>query len=178
MRPLPEFISTARLNLRRPELFDASAIFNAYTQDRDVCKYMIWKPHTSAQATHDFIQSRIDAWSAGDRLPFIITESTSNLAIGMIEARVMESMIDVGYVLAKAHWGKGLMPEAVLAVTAAALANDRLYRVQATCDTENIPSQRTLEKAGFAREGRLERHTILPNLSTEPRASFIYAKCR
>lgn len=178
MRPLPEQITTARLQLRQPEASDAAAIFRAYAQDADVCKYMVWTPHASEAATRDFITSCIGAWHAGNRLPFILTEHSSNLAIGMLEARWSGTMIDVGYVLAKAHWGKGLMPEAVTALTAAALANDRIDRVQATCDVDNLPSQRTLEKSGFVREGRMERHAILPNLSPQPRAALLYAKCR
>jgi RimJ/RimL family protein N-acetyltransferase len=35
----------------------------------------------------------------------------------------------------------------------AALDSPGIFQVQATCDTENIPSQRTLEKSGFTREG-------------------------
>jgi [ribosomal protein S5]-alanine N-acetyltransferase len=53
-----------------------------------------------------------------------------------------------------------------------------IYRVHAACDVENIASQRALEKASFVREGRLERFTVHPNISPEPRPCFMYAKCR
>jgi [ribosomal protein S5]-alanine N-acetyltransferase len=33
-----------------------------------------------------------------------------------------------------------------------------------------------LERADFAREGRLARHMIYPNLGTEPNDSLLYAK--
>jgi ribosomal-protein-alanine N-acetyltransferase len=52
------------------------------------------------------------------------------------------------------------------------------HRVQATCDIENAGSFHALEKAGFVRERRLERYTVHPNLSTEPRPCFMYARCR
>jgi RimJ/RimL family protein N-acetyltransferase len=52
------------------------------------------------------------------------------------------------------------------------------HRVQATCDVENTGSWRALEKAGFVREGRLERYTIHPNTDPEPRACYMYARCR
>ena len=64
------------------------------------------------------------------------------------------------------------------AFSSAALALPDCYRVQATCDTENHASARVLEKSGFVREGRLERHLILPNLGPEPRASLMFARCR
>lgn len=175
---LPDRIHTERLGLRAPEPADARSIFQAYTQDPEVCRFMIWTPHTSEQATREFIDSCIEAWNGDNRRPYVITRSGSNVAIGMIEARLSATAADIGYVLAKPHWEQGFVPEAVIALTNAALANQSLYRVQATCDTENIPSQRTLEKSGFKREGRLERYTIHPNLSLQPRACFMYARVK
>lgn len=114
----------------------------------------------------------------GDRLPYVITELHSEVAIGMLEARMHGTTIDIGYVLAPSHWGKGFMPEAINLLTDTALQNSNVFRVQATCDTENVPSQRALEKSAFSREGRLERYTVHPNISSEPRACFMYARCR
>jgi len=175
---LPDQINTERLRLCRPEAVDASSIFQAYAQDSDFCRFMIWTPHASEAVTREFIASCIEAWKAGGRLPFVINEYPSNVAIGMIEARMLATAVDIGYVLAKPHWGKGFMPEAITALAGTAHANPGTYRIHAACDTENIPSQRALEKAGFAREGRLERYTVHPNISPEPRACFMYAKCR
>jgi len=139
---------------------------------------MIWTPHSTEQQTEEFIGSCIDSWRSGDRLPYVIAEQPSGVAIGMIEARVQRTTVDIGYVLARAHWNKGLMSEAVSSLASAALSDPETFRVQASCDTENIPSQRTLEKAGFSREGRLERYIVHPNLSSEPRACFMYARCK
>jgi [ribosomal protein S5]-alanine N-acetyltransferase len=175
---LPEQIGTARLALRRPVEADAGSIFRAYTQDPEVCRFMIWKPHACESVTREFIASCIESWQAGTRRPYSITEQGSDNAIGMLEARVLGPTVDIGYVLARAHWGKGYMPEAIRAFASVALANSGIFRVQASCDTENIPSQRALMKAGFAREARLERYTVHPNLSSEPRACFMFAKCR
>jgi [ribosomal protein S5]-alanine N-acetyltransferase len=96
----------------------------------------------------------------------------------MLEARIQGTTVDIGYVLARFHWGKRFMPEAIQALASTALESPGIFRVQAACDTENIPSKRALEKAGFVREGRLARLTIHPNISPEPRACFMYAKCR
>ena len=114
-------------------------------------------------------------WRTGERLPYVITPRDSDVAIGTIEARPQGTKVDIGYVLARAHWGQGLMPEAIRAL---ALAAPGIFRMPAACDVENIPSQRALEKAGFAREGRLERYSVHPNISPEPRPCFMDAKCR
>ena len=178
MHPLPKALNTSRLRLRCPVAADASAIFRSYTQDPNVCRFMIWLPHVSESVTQNFIASCVEEWKTGNRLPYVVTELHSDVAIGMLEARMQGTTVDIGYVLAPAHWGKGFMPEAIRALTSAALENSDIFRVQATCDTENIPSQRALEKSGFNREGRLERYTVHPNIASEPRASFMYARCR
>lgn len=177
-RTLPDILPTARLLLRAPAVQDAPALFQAYTQDPAVCRFMVWSPHRSEDDTRGFIAACVEAWAASERKPYVITPSDSNTAIGMIEVRLLGTAVDIGYVLAQRHWGQGFMSEAIEAVTGAALANLDIFRVQATCDTENIASQRTLEKSGFLREGRLERYTVHPNISTEPRACYMYAKCR
>ena len=174
---LPEHLETKRLVLRPPIESDTTDIFRAYTQDPLVCRFMVWKPHLVEAETQAFIASCIAAWGEGVRRPYVITESGSSTAIGMLEARIQDYTVDFGYVLARAHWGKAYMPEAVLALANAALERD-FFRVQASCDVENHQSQRTLEKAGFAREGRLDRYIVHPNISTEPRACFMYAQIR
>jgi ribosomal-protein-alanine N-acetyltransferase len=174
----PDQIDTERLRLRQPGPADAAAIFQAYTQDPDVCRFMVWRPHAAESEAHEFIEVCVKEWTAGNRLPYVIVEQGSDTAIGMIEARMLGTTVEIGYVLAKAHWGKGLMPEVIAALAAAVLESPGSYRVQAVCDVDNIASQRALEKSGFLREGRLERYSIHPNLSPEPRASFMYARVR
>jgi len=69
------------------------------------------------------------------------------------------------------------MTEAIRAFTDAALRIPGIFRVQATCDVDNRASARALEKAGFSLEGRIERYMVHPNISSEPRPSFLYARC-
>jgi [ribosomal protein S5]-alanine N-acetyltransferase len=172
---LPEQIEGERVRLRRPVATDAEAIFSSYTQDPLVCRFLVWRPHKSITTTREFIASCVDAWKLDTRRPYVITEKPSSAAIGMIEARMQGSTVDVGYVLARSHWGKGLMPEAITALAEASLAVPRFFRVQAFCDVENSQSQRALEKAGLRCEGRLERWVVHPNVSPEPRACLMYA---
>ncbi len=165
--------------LREPRASDASSLFDAYTQDLEVARYMVWRPHSSPAETQEFIVACVRDWLSGLRLPYVLTlRDTPDRAIGMLEARPLSHLLDIGYVLARAHWGKGLMPEAIRALTETALRNPDIFRVQATCDVDNHASARALEKSGFSREGRLERHTVHPNISSEPRSCFLYARWR
>lgn len=174
----PSSIETSRLALRAPHLSDTEEIFASYTQDADVARYMVWQPHASVETTRDFIAGCVTQWNAGLAFPYIITLKSSGLLIGMLDARPSGHIVNIGYVLARRHWGQGLMVESLKAFTALALRLPGVYRVEATCDVDNLPSARALEKSGFLREGRLARHTVQPNISAEPRDCFIYAACR
>lgn len=176
---LPDRLQTQRMILRAPREADAAHIFAAYTQDIEVARHMVWVPHKVIGETEGFIARCVQGWASGASRPYVLAfQDNEHIPIGMAEARLLPHTVDVGYVLARAHWGAGLMPEALRAVSDAALARPGCFRVQATCDVDNHASARTLEKSGFVREGRLERHTIHPNIGAEPRPAFMYARCR
>ena len=86
--------------------------------------------------------------------------------------------MDFGYVFNRKYWGQGYATEATRAVVAWAMSLSGVYRVWATCDTENFASVRVLEKTGLLREGTLRRCTIRPNISMIPRDTFVFAKIR
>jgi RimJ/RimL family protein N-acetyltransferase len=65
---------------------------------------------------------------------------------------------EIGYWLGEAHWGKGIMTEAVRAVTRYAFSTFDVAHVFAGLFARNDASRRVLEKAGFVFEGRLRRH--------------------
>jgi [ribosomal protein S5]-alanine N-acetyltransferase len=182
---LPEFLVTKRLVLRRPCEADTQHIFDAYTQDAEVPRYMTWRPHTVLAESEDFMRKCLSDWNVGHRRAYVLAfRDDPRLPIGMLDARehthigVHAHILDLGYVLARPHWGLGLMPEAICTLTEVALGLPRFFRVQATCDVENHQSARALEKSGFVREARLERYIVHPNISSEPRACYIYARCR
>lgn len=174
MKP-PDSIETTRLSLRPVHLDDAEAIFGSYAQDVETVKYLIWKPHQNIEETRTFLGLCIQNWQDGSAFPYAIVLKENNQLIGMLELRIQGHQSNLGYVLAKAFWGSGLMSEAVSAVVAWALAQPSIFRVSATCDVENVASARVLEKAGMKREGVFYRHTLHPNISPEPRDVFGYA---
>lgn len=176
---LPDLLETPRLLLREPIFADARHLFDAYTHDGDVARFMTWRPHAHLGQTEAFIDECIQAWSRGLRRPYIVApREQPSLAIGMLEVRATDHGLNIGYVLARRWWGQGLMPEALSALAESGLALPRTFRIEATCDVDNIASARTLEKAGFNREGRLERFTVHPNIDVQPRACLLYARYR
>ena len=172
---MPVQFYTDRLRLRRIQATDAAAIFSVYAQDSDVTRFLVWMPHLSVSATHEFVARCLTAWESGRAFPYVLIDRASGALLGMLEVRPDGRRAEIGYVLARRHWGKGLMPEALRCVVNLAFSTLPFSKVEATCDVENRASARALEKSGFLKVGRLARHIVHPNLSAEPRDSFLYA---
>ncbi|MGI8894714.1 MAG: GNAT family N-acetyltransferase [Casimicrobiaceae bacterium] len=141
----PAHIETERLIFRPPVPQDAEAVFAAYAQDPAVSRFMVWIPHKSIEVTHQFIASCIAAWHSNAAFPYVLTGKANSRVVGMLDARPTEYRVNIGYVLAQAHWGQGLMPEAIRALAEAALSGLWLFRVEATrlpeAVNESIPSR-------------------------------------
>jgi [ribosomal protein S5]-alanine N-acetyltransferase len=174
-RVFPDTVETLRLRLRRPVPADAERIFQTYAQDGEVTRYLEWVPHTSVETTRKFIAFCEDRWTNSVAFPYVITRKEDGELLGMIEVRPNGHRANFGYVLARSYWGNGFMPEAIIALVHMTLRPPAIYRMEAACDAENKASARALEKAGFSREGLLRRYIIHPNISPEPRDSFLYA---
>ena len=65
---------------------------------------------------------------------------------------------ELGYWLSEEHWGRGIMTEAVRAVTRYAFETFDLQHIFAGLFERNIGSRRVLEKAGYVLEGHLRMH--------------------
>jgi [ribosomal protein S5]-alanine N-acetyltransferase len=174
----PDIFKTGRLHLRRPRADDAPAIFSEYVQDRDVTKYLTWKPHERCSDTETFLTWCLARWDAGEEYSWVITLASEDRAIGMLSCRIAGWKAELGYVLARRFWNHGYMSEAVSAVVDWAIAAEGIFRVWAYCDVDNPQSARVLEKVGMQREGILRRWMILPNVSSEPRDCLVYSRVR
>lgn len=164
--------------MRAPVLADAQAIFDEYAADPEVTRYLTWEPHQAARTVAEFLEILISQRRSGEQFNWVLTLRGSDRAIGMLGARVSGHKVDIGYVLARKHWGKGYMTEAVSDVTERLLCQAEIFRVWAVCDVENVGSARILEKSKFEQEGILRRWVVLPNRSSEPRDCFVYGRAR
>jgi ribosomal-protein-alanine N-acetyltransferase len=91
----------------------------------------------------------------------IFAEADSALVGGLNLSNVRRGVAQaaaIGYWIGAPFAGRGLMTDAVRAAAAFAFTSLRLNRLEAACLPSNAASQRVLEKAGFAREGRARRY--------------------
>jgi RimJ/RimL family protein N-acetyltransferase len=166
----PKLLKTERLRLRKAKLADAEAIFRQYAQDPEVTRYVSWRAHQSIDETHEYMRMCLLAWDTGKAFHWIIERREDKQVIGMNAEKW-----ELGFVLARAHWGRGYMTEAVKGIIAWALKQKDIFRVWAVCDIDNKASARVMQKAGMKCEGVLTRWSVHPNLSAEPRDSYCYA---
>jgi RimJ/RimL family protein N-acetyltransferase len=174
----PARLTTARLVLRPPRSADAPAIFAGYAQDPVVTRYLMWRPHASVAVTRDFLRGCAEGWMRETEFTWVLTLPDPAGVVGMLALRPEGHRANLGYVLARPYWGRGLMTEAVTAVVDWAIAQPAIHRVWAVCDVDNAASARVLEKAGMQREGVLRRWLVHPGAGATPRDCLCYARVR
>jgi ribosomal-protein-alanine N-acetyltransferase len=82
---------------------------------------------------------------------------------------------EIGYWVGEALWGRGIVTEALQAVTKHALAAHDLTRIYAVPFAWNAASCRVLEKAGYVLEARL-RHSAIKNGTLTDQMQYAYVR--
>lgn len=172
----PERIETERLVLRKAVPSDAAILHDAYLSDPDIPEFMSWKTHTELSQSEWWIDHCIKQWEGRENYEFVIEYEGKTM--GMVGMHPMPGRVTFGYVIAKAYWGRGIMPEAINALVNWALAQDHIYRAQIFCHVDNHKSKRVIEKCGLEHEGTLKRWFIHPNINDEPTDCDMYSKVR
>jgi len=175
-------LHTPRLRLRSPQPGDEHAAFDGWARDLDVLRYMGWRPHTLIADTRAQLEWDQSRWLKRSAWTWMLVEPRGT-PIGLVQ--LVPQRFDapahhlrLGYLLARAHWGRGLMREAVAAVLVEAFAQTAVWRVDALCDVDNHASARLLQSLGFAHEGVLRRYGVHPNVGDEPRDVTVHAQVR
>ena len=91
---------------------------------------------------------------------FFVTLPTSMAPaaiIGCVGLTRGDAGVELGYWIAREHWGRGFATEAARAVLAFGFTHLGVHRVEAHCVAENTGSAHVLEKIGLQLEGHL-RH--------------------
>lgn len=101
------------------------------------------------RAARFVLQERVTPPRGGDGAdgPILGTINYTNIVRGAFHA------CHLGYQIARAHEGRGLMAEALQATNAFMFDALRMHRIMANFRPENDRSRRLLERLGFVREG-------------------------
>ena len=169
-----ELLVGDRVALRAPRLSDAEPLFASITSDPNVARFLSWTPHPDVDETRRVIT---ELFNVGGDQTWVVVLGDSEEIIGQIGCRRLQPhATELGYCLATRWWGCGLMSEAVAVIMRRLQQDSRVYRVEAVCHVDNARSARVLEKCGLSLEGRMVRHTVFPNLGSEPQDCLLYAR--
>lgn len=158
----PGPIDTERLVVRllaEADLTDLLEV-NSNQEVTALLPYATWTSTADAQA---WLQRMRGIEATGLALQFVIALKSTGQAIGTCLVFRFEegsARAELGYALGRAHWGRGLMHEALSALLGAAFATMGLRRLEAEVDTRNGASARVLQRLGFAKEGLLRQRWV------------------
>jgi ribosomal-protein-alanine N-acetyltransferase len=152
----PVELRTERLLRRAFELDDVEDVF-AYASDPELTRYLPAPQPYARQDAEEFVARRVLA--SWDTRP-VWALALNGSVIGDIELRFnpQHETAELGYSVARDHWGKGLAPEAARAVVQWGFEERGLAKVFARADARNTNSRRVMEKLGMTREGLLRSH--------------------
>lgn len=159
-------IETKRLILRPFTMDDALAMF-AYTSVPENCRYLKWDAHTQLVQTEAFLQGVMERYK--NHMDFIwgITLRETGELIGtcrLFNLRLDDGCGEVSYMMNPIIQGNGYASEAVQGVILYAFSVLGLCRVQAKCVSENIASERVMQKCGMKLEGVLRHYSKMHGL--------------
>jgi len=148
-------LDTQRLQLRWLTAADVPALF-AIFGDPVVCRYWSRAPLVDI-AGAEALQSEIVA-CFNDRSLFQwgIVERGTGAVVGTCTLAALSPehrRAEIGFALREAAWGRGYVTEALGELLTFAFEVLGLHRIEADVDPRNTLSIRTLERAGFVREG-------------------------
>jgi len=154
MKPFPK-LTTQRLVLRGPMEKDMQPMFDIHT-DPDVMRYYGVKPYDTLDKSKKHLDWLTKLHREEIGLRWIITlkdEDTYIGDVGFYDWEKKHSRAEIGYILGKQYWGKGIMTEAIKAALDYGFNEMNLNRIQALIDPRNNASKRVAEKHGFQYEG-------------------------
>lgn len=156
-------LTTAHLRLRWIGPVDALGLFGIFS-DPVVMRYWSappWRDMAQAEAS---VRQALDGYRSGASLRFGITLADSGELIGtctLFDIDRGNRRAQLGYAMARAYWGRGLMHEALTATISHAFGDLQLRRLEADIDPRNIASAKALERLGFLKEGILRERWVV-----------------
>jgi RimJ/RimL family protein N-acetyltransferase len=166
--PLPDALPVltgerVRLRALREDDADIAAFFEIFS-DPEVMRYWSAVPMTSAEQARARIERSNKYLGEGVGLAWGIAKLADDRVIGSVnffEFHAQNRSCEVGYVLGREHWGKGLASEALTLGIGYVFEVMQLLRIEADIDPRNAPSERILIRQGFQVEGLLRERWIV-----------------
>lgn len=146
-------IETRRLLLRHFTLNDGDDLYHIYSH-LDLFQYMSIEKPLLRDQTRLLIYAFIENWQQHNFGVWAVIDKKHKKLIGHCGFKFLENTreIQMGYLLLKSYWGRGLGTEAAEAALKYGFEGAKLKRVVAIAKPENVASRRVMEKVGMKYE--------------------------
>lgn len=161
----------------RPLRADDAAALHAYLRDPVVTELTSY-PLVSVSMVEGLIERCVSRWATGELSKWGVALQHNDQLVGTCgfnEWCQVHRWAELGFDLAQAHWGQGLMRQAVTAVLQWTFQQDQVDRVHAFVRVDNKQSERLLKRGGFVREGCLRSYRVCRG---QPHDFYIYGLLR
>lgn len=154
MTDIPRLVS-ARLVLRALSPDDAEALHPTMA-DETLMTWWSSAAHADVAETRAYLAGDADAEARRWRGWAITVADEGDDAVGFVSSGLRRAGVaEIGYMLARSHWGRNIGVEAVNRVIEQLFTQEGIRRVFADTDPDNLHSRTLLEKLGFKQEGVL-----------------------
>ena len=150
-------LTTPRLAMRETRDADVDVEY-AMRTDLVVMRYWSSPPIQEIGEARDTVERAKGYFASRVGIRWIVTLRDDDRMMGSVALfsfHEQNRLAEVGYALAREHWGKGYMHEALVAAIDYAFGPLGLRRLEADTHPSNAASVKTLERLGFTREGFL-----------------------
>src|SRR5215471_5445022 len=123
--------------------------------DPEVTRFLPYKTWTSLDDGVAWLKRMQGLAEGGTAQQFVVASNADGKVVGSVLVfRYDEGSkrAELGYVLGRRHWGKGLMREMLLALCRHAFGSGAIRRFEAEVDPDNAASNRLMRELGFVRE--------------------------
>ena len=142
-------METKRLILRKLTADDAEKMFENWTNDEEVTKYLTWLPHRTIEVTREIFDDWIEDYDDPKTVRFGIELKENHDLFGEIDiVKFIDGNPVMGYASSRKYWGNGYMTEAAQAMVEH-LFSLGYKKILFEVDVRNAGSNRVAEKLGF-----------------------------
>ena len=146
-------IKTERLILRTMERSDLLDVYE-YAKDFEVSKYLMWRPHKDVDFTARYLKYLQKLYKKQSFYDWGITYEGKLIGtVGFTSFDLSNNCAEIGYVLNRSYWTKGIASEAAREVIRFGFEVLALNRIQAIFLPENEASKNLLIRCGMKSEG-------------------------
>lgn len=144
-------LETERLILRHLSIDDAETIYQNWTSDPEVAKFMRWELHKNVSETREWLSSE-EACVESDGVynwGFVLKETGELIGSGGLVFIEEKGMYELGYNVMKKYWGLGIATEASERIIDYGI-NELKQRQFYCCHAKDNPaSGKVMMKVGF-----------------------------